>query len=237
MVKYVSWTFLVYFGSFVCGLNLEFIQIQTQPLAFKPHLIPKVLNPFLGRPFLKSVADPFNSPAQQPNQPTSSTLMPRPCFSRCRVGPTRQPPRILSFIPFLLRFYPAAGQPSRIAQGRAMGWPRLPGSPHAEGRCMRAGSESTAGEVKTLLPLTARIRGETERRPRAPPTPPGERPGVRGAIQPRLPAASLQKGARQANRERQATNPIGVFSSSSPSFAPGEEGKGTTPRRAGGGRT
>jgi hypothetical protein len=222
---------------FECGLNLEFIQIQTQTLAFKPKLILKVLNLFLGRPSLKSAAGPFNSPAQQPNQPTSSTLLTHPCFSRCRAGPTRQLPCILSFIPFLLHFYAAAGQPSRIAQGRAMGRPRQPGGPHAEGRCMRAGSESTAGEVKTLLPLTARIRGETERRPRAPPAPPGERPGVRGAIQPRLPAASLQKGARQVNRERQATNPIGVFSSSSPSFAPGEEGKGTTPRRAGGRRT
>jgi hypothetical protein len=108
-----------------------------------------------------------------------------------------------------------------------MGRLRQPGGPHAEGRCVRVGLESTAGEAKTLLPLTARIRGETERRPRVPPAPPGERPGVRGAIQPGLPTASLQKGARQANRERQATNPIGVFSSSSPSFAPRrrEEGR------------
>jgi hypothetical protein len=222
---------------FACGLNLEFIQIQTQTLAFKPNIILKVLILILGRPSLKSVAGPFISPAQQPNQPTSSTLLTHPCLSRCRAGPTRQPPHTLPLIPFLLHFFPAAGQPSRITQGRAMGRPRQPGGPHAEGRCVRAGSESTAGEVKTLLPLTARIRGEAERRPRAPPAPPGERLGVRGAIQPRLPAASLQKGARQANRKRQATNPIGIFSSSSPSFAPGEEGKGTTPRRARGRRT
>jgi hypothetical protein len=73
-----------------------------------------------------------------------------------------------------------------------------------------------------------------ERRPRAPPAQPGERPGALGANHPGLPAASLQKGARQANRGRQATNPIGVFSSSSPLLALGEKGKGTTPRRAGG---
>jgi hypothetical protein len=66
---------------------------------------------------------------------------------------------------------------------------------------------------------------------------PAKRPGALGAIHPGLPAASLQKGARQADRGRQATNPFGVFSSSSPSLAPGEKGKGTTPRRAGGRRT
>jgi hypothetical protein len=71
----------------------------------------------------------------------------------------------------------------------------------------------------------------------APPAQPGERPGALGAIHPGLPVASLQKGARQANRGCQATNPIGVFSSSSPLLAPGEKGKGTTPRRAGGRRT
>jgi hypothetical protein len=29
MVKYVSWTFLVYLDLIVCGLNLEITQIQT----------------------------------------------------------------------------------------------------------------------------------------------------------------------------------------------------------------
>jgi hypothetical protein len=61
---------------------LEFIQIQTQPLAFKPNLFPKDSNFFLGRPSLKSAADPFNPPAQQPNQPTSSTRKPHPRFYR-----------------------------------------------------------------------------------------------------------------------------------------------------------
>jgi hypothetical protein len=76
-----------------------------------------------------------------------------------------------------------------------------------------------------------------ERRPRAPPAQPGERPGALAAIHPGLPAASLQKGARQEDPGRQATNPIGVFSSSSPPLAPGEKGKGTMPRRARGRRT
>jgi hypothetical protein len=102
---------------------------------------------------------------------------------------------------------------------------------------MRVGLGIDRGVGNDPITPTARIRGETERRPRAPPAPPGERPGVQGTIHPGLPAASLQKGVRQANRERQATNPIGVFSSSSPSLEPGEKGKGTTPRRAGGRRT
>jgi hypothetical protein len=136
-------------------------------------------------------------PAQQPNrplQPSSHTLSPYPRFFHCRAGPTRQPPLPSPFFPFLLRFSPAAGQPSRIAQGRAMGRPRQPGGPHAEGRCVHAGSESTAGEVRTLLPLTVRIRGEPERWPRAPPAPPGERPGVRGAFPPRAACGLVSKG-------------------------------------------
>jgi hypothetical protein len=40
------------------------------------------------------------------------------------------------------------------------------------------------------------------------------------------------KSTRQANHGRQATNPIGVFSSPSHLLAPGEKGKGTRRRRA-----
>jgi hypothetical protein len=148
-------------------------------------------------PVLKPAAGPTTSPAQQPSrplQPSSQTFSSYPCFSHCRAGPTRQPPLTFPFFPFLLHFYPAAGQPNRIAQGRVMGWPRQPGGPHAESRCVRAGSESTAGEVKTLLPLTARIRGEPERWPQAPPAPPGERPGVRGAFPPRAACGLDSKG-------------------------------------------
>jgi hypothetical protein len=41
--------------------------------------------------------------------------------------------------PHLPRLFPAAGQPSRIAPGRATGRPRQPGGPHAEDRCVRVG--------------------------------------------------------------------------------------------------
>jgi hypothetical protein len=83
----------------------------------------------------------------------------------------------------------------------------------------------------TLLPHTARIRGENKRRPRDPPAQPGERPGALGAIHPGLPAASLQKSARQANHGRQATNPFGVFHSPPSLLAPGWKKEGARRRR------
>jgi hypothetical protein len=62
--------------------------------------------------------------AQQPRRPSdptgliSPTAKPfHPRLFHCRAGPTRQSPFSPSLLPFLLRLYPAAGQPSRIAQG------------------------------------------------------------------------------------------------------------------------
>jgi hypothetical protein len=59
-----------------------------------------------------------------------------------------------------------------------MGRPRQPGGPHAEGPCVRVGVGIDRGVGNDPITPIARIRGETERRPRAPRAPPGERPGV-----------------------------------------------------------
>jgi hypothetical protein len=87
------------------------------------------------------------------------------------------------------------------------------------------------GRQLPYCPHTARIRGVNERRPRDPLAQPGERPGALGAIHPGLPAASLQKGARQANHGRQATNPFGVFHSPPSLLAPGWKKEGARHRR------
>jgi hypothetical protein len=158
--------------------------------------------------------------------------MPHPCFSHCRAGPTRQPPRTLPFFPFLLHFIQRPVNPAG-APGRATGWSRQPSGPHAEGRCARVGCWiRPRGWAMTLMPRTARIRGRNKRRPRDPPAQPGERPGALGAIHPGLPAASIQKGARQAKHGRQATNPFGVFHFPPPLFAPDWKKEGARRRRA-----
>jgi hypothetical protein len=93
-----------------------------------------------------------------------------------------------------------------------MGRPRQPGGPHAEGRCVRAGSDSTAGEVKTLLPSPraseANPSAGLERHlPR-----PANGQGYGGHFHLGLLAAAIQKDARQAWHGRQATNPPLGFS-------------------------
>jgi hypothetical protein len=191
----------------------------------------------MGRPSLKSAADPANtaSPATQPTaRPNILTSLIFFLLHPLTIGTQQSAP----FHPHHLHLFPAAGQPNRTAPGRSTGRPRQPGGPHVEGRCVRVGVAIDHGVGNDPITPTPRApEAWLEWRPRAPPAQPGERPGALGANHPGLPAASLQKGARQANRGRQATNPIGVFSSSSPLFALGEKGKGTTPRRAGERRT
>jgi hypothetical protein len=92
------------------------------------------------------------------------------------------------------------------------------------------------GRQLPYCPHIARIRGVSERRPRDPPAQLGEWPGALGAIHPRLPTTSLQKGARQVNQGRQATNPFGVFHSPPSLLAPGWKKEGARRRRAAPGR-
>jgi hypothetical protein len=120
-----------------------------------------------------------------------------------------------------------------------MGRPRQPGGPHAEGRCVRAGSDSTAGEVKTLLPSPRASEvnpsaGLERHLPR-----PANGQGYGGHFHLGLLAAAIQKDARQAWHGRQATNPPWVFPfATAPACAGlGEGGGAPPPRRAGQGRS
>jgi hypothetical protein len=104
-----------------------------------------------------------------------------------------------------------------------MGRPRQPGGPHAEGRCVRAGSDSTAGEVKTLLPSPRASEvnpsaGLERHLPR-----PANGQGYGGHFHLGLLAAAIQKDARQAWHGCQATNPLGFFHSPPPLLAPAWE--------------
>jgi hypothetical protein len=82
-----------------------------------------------------------------------------------------------------------------------MGRPRQLGGPHAEGRCVRVGVGIDRGVGNDPITPTARIRGEIERRSRAPPAPPGERPGVQGQSTPGYPRPHFKRmpGRRIAN--------------------------------------
>jgi hypothetical protein len=120
-----------------------------------------------------------------------------------------------------------------------MGQPRQPGGPHAEGRFVRAGSDSTAGKVKTLLPSPRASKANLGAGPERhlPRLPNGQ--GYGGHFHLGLLAASIQKGARQAWHGRQATNPLWGFPfATTPACAGlGEGGGAPPPRRAGQGRS
>jgi hypothetical protein len=118
--------------------------------------------------------------------------------------------------PFSPSLFPGVGQPCRIAPRRAMGRPRQPGGPHAEDRRVRAGSGSTAGEVKDSSALFT----EHPRRTRAPAssaTCPARRTAKgTGGFSPSGCSLPRFKRARPAWHGRQATHPLLGFSLSPP---------------------
>jgi hypothetical protein len=160
MVKYVSWTFLVYLDFIVCGLNLELIQIQIKYKAFNPKHLSLSFEPLLGRPSQKPAAGPTTAPAQRPNrphQPSSQTLSPYTRLFHCRAGPTCQSQFSPSLLPFLPRLYSAAGQPSRIAQGARDGTATPARRPARRGIGARShASRNQPGREIPLLPRATR---------------------------------------------------------------------------------
>jgi hypothetical protein len=114
--------------------------------------------------------------------------------------------------PFSPSLFPGVGQPDRTAPRRAMGRPRPPGGPHAEDRRVRAGSGSTAGEVKDSSALST----EHPRRTRAPAssaTCPARRTAKgTGDFSPLGCSLPRFKRARPAWHGRQATHPLLGFS-------------------------
>jgi hypothetical protein len=146
----------------------------------------------------------------------------------------------LSFLPLSPSLFPGAGQPCRIAPGRAMGRPRQPGGPHVEGRCVRAGSDSTAGEVKDPTTLST----EHPRRTRAPAssaTCPARRTArgtggiyTSGCLLPRF----KRTPGRRGTDAKPPTPPWGFPFATAPACAGlGEGGGASPPRRAGQGRS
>jgi hypothetical protein len=94
------------------------------------------------------------------------------------------------------------------------------------------GSDSAKGGAMTLYPpRRAHLRrGSSGGRGCHLPSP-ADGQGHWGQITPSCPWPSF-KSTKRANHGRQATNPIGVFSSPSPLLAPGEKRKGTRRRGA-----
>jgi hypothetical protein len=223
----------------VCGLNLEIIQIQTKSIAFNPKLIPKALNPLLGRPSLKPAADPLNPPAQQLNQPTSSTREPHPCLSRCRAGPTRQPPLTLPCFTFSSSLCPAAGQPSRCARaGDAMDAPSK--RPARRGpECARRVPDPTEG-VGNDLNAPHRAHPRPEQAAATGSTCPSRRTarGI-GGNPPRAACGLVSKGRQAGVARTPSHQPLWGFPlATAPACAGLEEGgSAPPPRRAGQGRS
>jgi hypothetical protein len=141
--------------------------------------------------------------------------------------------------PFSSSPFPGVGQPCRIAPRRAMGRLRQPGGPHAEDRRVRAGLGSTVGKVKDSSAPSPSIRGAPERRPRAPPALPGERPRVWGAFPLRATRGPDSKGPVRCGTDAKLPTPSWGFLFHHRPICTGlEEGAGAPPpRRAGQGRS
>jgi hypothetical protein len=197
------------------------------------------LNPLLGRPSQKLTADPPNPPAQQPNHPTSSTRKPNPYLSRCRARSTRHPPLTHPFLISSSSLCLAVGQPSRCAR-RATRWARQPSGPHAEGRSARIGCRIRPREgAKTLVPRTARIRGQNKRPPRDPPAPSRRTARGIGGNPPRAVCGLFSKGHQAGMARTPSHQPLWGFPlATAPACTGLKEGESAPPpRRARQGRS
>jgi hypothetical protein len=163
----------------------------------------------MGRPSLKSAANPANA-AGLATKPTAAAQYPHLPYLLSASPADEWGPAVSPLHPHHLHLFPAAGQPSRIAPGRATGRPRQPGSPHAEGRCVRVWVRIGHGVGNDPIAPTPRApEAWLERRPRVSPAQPGERPGAMGAIHPGLPAASLQKAQGRRIADSKPPTPLG----------------------------
>jgi hypothetical protein len=155
----------------------------------------------LGRQTPKPAANPFNPPAQQPK--LSHQLLPQqqPCRPHCRAGPACQPPHPSPFFPFSPTLCPGSRstEPHRAGARDGSAAPARRSARRGPVRARGVGFDR--GEGKDPTALTTRIQGEPGRRPRTPPAPPAERPGVRGTFPPRS-ACGLDSKGREAGVAR-----------------------------------
>jgi hypothetical protein len=191
----------------------------------------------MGRPSPMSAVDPANT-AGLAIQPTAVAQYPHLPYLLSASPADEWDPAVIPLHPHHLHLFPAAGQPSRTAPGHATGRPRQPGGPHAEGRCVRiwVGIGHRVGN-DPIASHTARTQGVAQAAATGATCPARRTARGTGGKSPRAARGLASKGARQANRGCQATNPIGVFSTPSPLLAQGEKGKGMPLHRTGERRT